>query len=303
MNFIEHKFLKMDTVIHIKIVSTNNKDTLNLDMIKAQEIFSIVEKTCSRFDSQSELMRLCSNYGQWTPVSPLLLRAISFCLEMSALTLGAFDPTVGRKMQINGFDRHYLSGECINSYSCDVNTTYKDILIDEKQCAVLLKKPLILDLGACAKGLAIDLAANALRAHEGFVIDAGGDIYAHGRDEFKQLWKIGILNPFREEELVGMLEINDLSVCTSGSYERVSSKFERTHHLVDPSTKSSPQEMVSASIISPHAILSDAISTAVFVMGIEKALTFCKSHDIEGIFIHFDGQIYQTENVRGFIRV
>ncbi len=146
------------------------------------------------------------------------------------------------------------------------SATFRDIILNEHDHTLFLNKPLVIDLGAVAKGFAIDLAANELKDFDGFVVNAGGDLFAGGVDH-GQPWKIGIQHPEQKEQIIDVIEISNEAVCTSGSYERKIRKSPGMHHIINPKTKQSPNEWVSCSVVAPFAMMADAFSTAAFLLG------------------------------------
>lgn len=103
---------------------------------------------------------------------------------------------------------------------------WRQVILDPVRHTVRLRTPLLLDLGAVAKGLAIDLAARELTAWPGFVVEAGGDLLACGRNERGEPWRIGVRHPRRPESICTLLAVEDAAVCTSGDSAR-------GPHLVD----------------------------------------------------------------------
>ncbi|OPH46719.1 hypothetical protein BC351_14655 [Paenibacillus ferrarius] len=110
-------------------------------------------------------MEACRQIKTPVRISPFLFEPLKFALEVAKWTNGLFDPAVGKAMEDIGFNQHYLSEEIILSYSSD-SATYRDIILNEQDRTLYLRKPLVIDLGAVAKGFAIDLAANELSTLE-----------------------------------------------------------------------------------------------------------------------------------------
>ena len=123
----------------------------------------------------SELRQLTA--GKRTRASPILFEAVRFALMVAEETGGAFDPTVGGRMAARGFNRHYLTREVTGAPESDDGVSFRDVEVDAHDRTILLRRPLTLDLGAVAKGLAIDMAARELQPFRNFAIDAGGDLY------------------------------------------------------------------------------------------------------------------------------
>jgi thiamine biosynthesis lipoprotein len=265
----------MDTIVTIKVVSDQSEQVLNAAINQAVKQFYQVEQTCSRFDPESELMRLSRQTGAEVSVSPILFQSIKFAVEIAEETDGAFDPTIGRRMEMRGFSRNYMTQTQICSPFADGKTvSYKNIIVNDRNRSVRLTEPLVVDLSAVAKGMAIDLAAKNLRdsGYEHFMIEAGGDTYVGGCNEKQLPWRIGIRDPKNRSKLIGTVLISDSAICTSGDYERLSSAVPGENHLIDPHSDISPQNISSCTVIAPFAMLADAFSTAVFVMGADCGL-------------------------------
>lgn len=288
----------MDTVVDIQIVAGENKSKEEAEAAihRAFEAFRQVEQACSRFSPDSELMQACRTVESPVPVSPLLFEPLKFALEMAQWTEGVFDPTVGKIMEEHGFNRHYLTGQSIVSHAAN-SATFRDVLLNEQERTLRLRKPLVIDLGAVAKGFAIDLAASALQEFDGFVVNAGGDLFAGGVNQQGSAWEIGIRHPERREQIIHTLELSNEAVCTSGSYERKSAAKDGMHHLIDPKTRRSPNDWVSCSVIAPFAMMADAFSTASFLLGAESGITLIEQADLKGILIASDLRIVKIGEV------
>ena len=255
---------------------------------RAVEWFRRIEQTCTRFDPQSELMQLSAHVGAPVPVSTLLFEAVQFALGVAQETGGAFDPTVGHRNEARGFNREFRHGRRVDSNVAvaDEPASYRDVQLDPEARTITLHRPLVLDLGAVAKGLAIDLAARELRGHANFSIDAGGDLYLGGRNAADRPWSVGIRHPREPRQLIETLHVSDAAVCTSGDYERRRVDGPG-HHILDPRTGASPAGVASATVIAPSAMVADALSTAAFVLGPADGLRLLERHGVEGvIFTH-----------------
>jgi thiamine biosynthesis lipoprotein len=245
--------------------------------------FHEVERLCNRFDPGSELRQLTARPGTVAHASQMLFAALEFALAVAEDTGGAFDPTVGRRMEARGFNRDYRTGAAIAASDVpDDAVSYRDVHLDRANRAVRVEKPLLLDLGAVAKGLAIDLAAQELAPFEHFAIDAGGDLYFAGRNAAGERWTVGIRHPRRDREAIEVLRISDSAVCTSGDYERPSPSA-TGHHILDPRSGASPGAVVSATVVAPTAMLADALATAAFVMGPADGLKLLERQGVEGL--------------------
>jgi FAD:protein FMN transferase len=276
--------LYMDTVVDIQVIAANlSKEEIELKIHHAFDAFRKVEEACSRFTPDSELMKATKTIGVPVQISPYLFEPLKFAMEMAKSTDGLFDPTIGKTLEDFGFNRHYLTGERVDTFAEDA-VTYRDIILDNRNRTLLLKKPMVIDLGAVAKGFAIDLVANELHGLDGFMVNAGGDLYAGGLDEGGSKWKIDIQHPLEKDKMIDFIELVNEAICTSGSYER-KSPTPGISHIVNPNTKQSPQGWLSCSVIAPFAMMADAFSTTAFLLEPKESKEMVEETGLRGIFI------------------
>lgn len=281
----------MGTVVTIQVVghdrSQRARRTRDQAVDRAYAWFDRVESVCSRFEATSELRRLCASHGEDVVVSPMLFEAVRFAMAVAEETHGAFDPTVGARMEARGFNRDYRSGAVVSSdLPAERDVSYRDVVLNESARSIRLERGLVLDLGAVAKGLAIDMAVQELRPLANFAVDAGGDVYCAGHNENERPWTIGIRHPRDPQALLTRVPLRDAALCTSGDYERrVVDDTLGEHHLVDPSTGVSPRDVISASVIAPTAMVADALGTAAFVLGCAKGLALLEHHELRACLV------------------
>ncbi|WP_247900294.1 FAD:protein FMN transferase [Paenibacillus pabuli] len=290
----------MDTVVDIQVVTGSETSSLSESVVskidRAFNAFRHVEQACSRFSSDSELMKACTQIAIPVGISPFLFEPLKLALDMAEWTKGVFDPTIGKMMEMHGFNRHYLTQRRMNSFVAET-VNYQDIVLDEFNHTLMLRRPLVIDLGAVAKGFAIDLAAQELQGFDGFVVNAGGDIYAGGLNERGEPWEIGIQHPEHKGEVICSLTLSNEAACTSGSYERRSAITDDIHHLIDPVTGHSPKEWVSSTVIAPYAMMADVFSSAVMLLGMEDGRKLIHLADVRAILITSDLQLIREGGV------
>jgi thiamine biosynthesis lipoprotein len=262
---------------------------------RAFDWFRRVEAICTRFDPASELMALTACVGTPVGVSEILFKAIEFACAIAEESGGAFDPTVGRAMERHGFNRNYLTGRAIDHAGMDIaqDVSYRDLALDAVRRTVTLRRPLVLDLGAVAKGLAIDLAARELAPFRDYAIDAGGDLFLGGHNAQGRRWTVGIRHPREDAAILESVTVSDTAVCTSGDYERRAADG-RTHHLLDPRAASPADRAASVTVLAPSAMLADALSTAAFVLGPADGLALLTRTGVEGLIVTPDLQRLAT---------
>lgn len=280
----------MGTCVTIQIVGhgSDRREALHRQetVERALGWFHQIEDCCTRFDSRSELMQLTAHTGVAVPVSALLYEAVQFALAVAEDTDGAFDPTIGHSMEARGFDREHRTGQVVRTAITPGPTvSYRDVELNPEARTIRLRQPLVLDLGAVAKGLAIDMAARELHSLEDFAINAGGDLFVGGSNPDGEPWSVGIRHPRRDHEIFESFRLSNRAVCTSGDYERRSPSHADVHHILDPRTGTSAQAAASVTVIAPTALVADALATAAFVLGPVEGIRLLERQGVEGLAI------------------
>lgn len=236
-------------------------------------------------------------------VRPELIEVLEKALEYSGKSSNAFDPAIGPLVKLWGIGTEKArvpDGEEI-SKALEL-MDHRDIEIDKNKRTVFLKRSgMALDLGAIAKGYAADEAVKIL-AEEGVergIIDLGGNIFAFGEKraerntkDDKSYWRIGIQDP-REERgaFIGILNVKNSSVVTSGIYERFFEEDGKCYHHILSTVSGYPVDngLLSVTIKADRSIDADALSTAAFALGWERGSSLVGSvNGAEGIFIFED---------------
>ena len=302
-----HTSSMMGTVVTIEVVGHGHSALERAERAAGVERaiawFEHVTAACSRFEPTSEVARLSGRIGEAVPVSPLLFEAVQFACRVAEMTDGAFDPTVGHRMMARAFDTEFRSGRVLRTdTAADDSVSWRDVVLDEKARTITLRRALVLDLGAVAKGIAIDMAARELVPFRHFAIDAGGDLYVAGCAGDEKPWRIGIRHPRDANRLIETLRVSNAAVCTSGDYERRSPADNDVHHIRDPRADTSAAALASVTVIAPSAMVADALSTAAFVLGPKRGVAFLESHGVDGFMLspsleRFDTAAMSTDQV------
>lgn len=287
----------MGTLVTMHIVRSANVVDTDAAFDRAFGWFHEIESRCTRFSERSELMQLTARAGVAVPASAVLYEAVQFALMVAEASGGAFDPTIGNHMHAHGFNREHRTGERVPTpASADDDADYRDVQLDPDRKTITLLRPLTLDLGAVAKGLAVDMAARELQSFQDFAIDAGGDLYLGGSNEQGTPWSVGIRHPRHEDELIASLRISNQAVCTSGDYERRAPSGD-AHHILDPRTGASAPAVASATVVASGAMLADALATAAFVLGPEEGIQFLNRMGVEGLIVTPDLRRFETDGL------
>lgn len=277
----------MGTLVTVHIVADGPASEAAID--RAFTWFRSIETCCTRFDPASELMQLSSTVGTPVPASTTLFEAIRFALTVAEETEGAFDPTLGYQMESRGFNREHRTGRAIHTpLKSPAQASWRDIRLDPAAQTITLHQPLTLDLGAVAKGLAIDTAARELQPFRNFAIDAGGDLYLGGHNPHGEPWSVGIRHPRRDRELIHSFRVSNKAVCTSGDYERPG-------HILNPQNPGQRHQAASATVVADSAMLADALATAAFVLGPARGIALLHRLDIDGIIFTPDLERHETQ--------
>jgi thiamine biosynthesis lipoprotein len=301
--FLVHSITAMGTVVTIQVVGHGadelQRQARSAAVDRAVGWFQQIHDSCTRFDPRSELSQLTAQVGKPVEVSPLLYQAVRFAMAVAEESDGAFDPTVGHRMEQRGFNREFRSGLIVRTeVPPDRAATFRDVHVDPHHPAITLFRPLVLDLGAVAKGLAIDMAVHELESFTDFAIDAGGDLYLGGHNPEGQAWSVGIRHPRDDQQLLATLQVSDGAVCTSGDYERRGPSMSEEHHIMDARSGASATALASVTVLAPSAMVADALATAVFVLGPEAGLELLEKHGVEGLLVTPTLERFMTPGMR-----
>jgi thiamine biosynthesis lipoprotein len=263
-----------------------------------------LDEMMSLYKDASELSRVNLAAGlRPVKVSPEMLEAVEAAARISELTDGAFDVTMGPlvvlwQMRLRE-KKTPTEGELALARS---RVGYRNIVIDRAASTLFLKKPgMIMDLGGVAKGYAADKAAAVLgkRGIRNGIVAIAGDIRAMGTRPGGLPWRIGVQHPREPGKTLAVLELADKSVSTSGDYERFQIvNRKRYHHIIDPRTGRPSESLISVTVTGGSGALVDPLTTALFIVGVEKGMAFASALGCEAIFEDAEGRIATTSGIR-----
>src|SRR5712692_2410310 len=255
-----------------------NRDRASELFEEAFDEIERVDAALSNYRSSSELSRINADAAD-TPVitDPEVFALLAHALDYSRRSDGAFDVTVGKLMKAWGFFRgagHYPSAEELAS--AREQTGWQSVRLDNRTRSVyFLKRGIELDLGGIGKGYALDRVAALLReagVKAALISSGSSSIYAIGAPPGKAGWPVRVPDPMDRTRTVSTVVLKDQSLSTSGSYEKFFRLNGRTYcHIMDPRTGRPVEGMLQTTVIAPEATDSDALSTAVFVMGPQQS--------------------------------
>ena len=290
----------------------------------AEDRIRELESALSRTDPDSEVSRLNAAGGEAVEISGDLQTILSQSAQYSQETGGAFDITVAPAATAWGFtaDRFQIPSQTeldrllplVDSSQVSIIPSL-DSSGDGPKATARLGPGQSVDLGAIAKGYAADQLCKVFDANEipRALADLGGNVLAWGDRPEGAPWRVGIQDPAHPDDknaLVGVLEIVDSFAVTSGSYQRYFEQDgKRYHHIIDPATGyPADSGLTSVTLVagtgSGSGALCDAYSTALFIMGEEKALDFWRSQLNGSLFslvlVTEDGRVVVADKINRF---
>ena len=273
---------------------------------KAVEEIARIEALLSTYQETSETNLINKNAGlKPVKVSDEVFSLIKRSKKISEITDGTFDITYGSiDQRFWNFDTEMteLPDEVLARKSIAL-IDYRNIILNTEEKTVFLKnKGMRIGFGGIGKGYAAEKTKNLLKnlGVKAGIINASGDLSCWGIPENGKPWTIGIAHPDFSDLPFSTLEVTDLSVATSGNYEKfVMIDGKRYSHTINPKTGFPVHGIKSVTVISPNAEISDALATPITILGTEKGLALINQlKDIECIIIDDDNKFYYSEKIK-----
>lgn len=270
------------------------------------DLLNGIDKEMSMWDRPyvTDVMRLADAAGSHPVViSPDTMTVLKRALEIGDATDGALDVAIGPLVKLWGIATDHPQVPQQAEIDRLLPLSRRQNIVLDGKTAFLKRKGMIVDVGGIAKGFAADQAVAYLKAKgvQAAIVDIGGNVYALGAKPVAggtKPWSIGIQDPFRDRgTVVGVLAATDVSVVTSGVYER---KFidpatgKTYHHILDPRTGwPADNGLVSVTIVGKASIDCDGYAK-LLVLGLTRASALAKSLGLQAIFITTDKKVYLT---------
>jgi FAD:protein FMN transferase len=273
---------------------------------EAIEEIKRIENLFTTFDDASQANRI----NKFAGIKPVTVEKEVFDLierskKISALTQGAFDITYG------SIDKSLWNFDTSMKSLPDQETArnlvrlidYRNVILDEKNCTVLLKeKGMRIGFGGIGKGYAAEQAKRLLKIKgvESGIVNAAGDLTTWGCQPDGTPWTIAIADPNASLKAFSYLNITDMSIATSGNYEKYALINGRKYsHTIDPKTGLPVTGTKSVTIICLNAEIADALATPVMIMGVEVGLNMINQiRGVECIIIDDSDIIHTSKNIR-----
>ncbi|PLX97833.1 MAG: FAD:protein FMN transferase ApbE [Desulfuromonas sp.] len=288
--------MTMGTTYQVKIVQPGD---VKLDAITLKRLIDNrlngIDGMMSTYKQDSEISQFnLSPTNTWVPVSPETFTVIRTGQQISALSQGAFDMTVGALVNLWGFGPTLTTAALPPAEKISElrdQTGFQKLILQETPPAVMkASQAVTLDLSAIAKGYAVD-AVSELLAQNGldrFLVEIGGELVARGRKTAEQPWMIGVERPQPGQRSVEKLvPLENSAMATSGDYRNY---FEqdgvRYSHTIDPATGYPiTHQLASVTVVAKDCMHADALATALMVMGPDKGMRFAELNQLATLML------------------
>ncbi|MFA6058296.1 MAG: FAD:protein FMN transferase [Taibaiella sp.] len=265
-----------------------------------------LEYLLTAFSDTSETAKINLNAG----IAPVKVETevwalIQRCIHLSGLTQGAFDITSGALKALYSFKHKTVAWPDKQVLAETLQITgYRHVDLQDNHEVYLKRKGMRIGFGAIGKGYAAD-CVKKLWMNAGVtsgVVNASGDLTAWGLQPDGSSWKVGIANPDHPQQIIMWLPVNDASVATSGNYEQFfDHRGIRYSHNIDPATGLPARFLKSVTVVSPSAELSDALATAVTIMGVEVGMNFINQlPHVHCVIIDEQNKVFTSEKINTY---
>lgn len=301
--FVEASFRSMNSTVTVTLeMDAHEFERVIADVV--HPFFSEFEWECSRFKSGNPLDQLNQSPAQPVEVPQYLFEAIRAAHESYSLTHGSFDPRILSALKAVGYEKSFNPDVIAPGYADAMSvlprTTWQPTFEPHDGGGTVALGGVAIDLGGIGKGLAVDLITEQLTqlTHSGLV-NAGGDIQAWGVNPDGDAWRVGVENPFADDdaEPVAVLELTNTGLATS-SVRRRRWNLESgmpVHHLIDPKTgRPAGATLQSVTVCHEDTRTAETLTKAIFVAGSARAQEVADSFDIAALWITDSGQQFTT---------
>ncbi len=266
-------------VIDIKDpLSEESEDLLLKKIIKRIDIF---DKDYSRFRDDSLVTKMSKESGEFVLPSDAH-KMVSLYKEFYDATDSLVTPLIGQVLVDAGYDSRYSLEEKILTKPKKWEDT-----MSWQEPKLTIKEPVLLDFGAGGKGYLVDIVSELLETEgmKSYCVDAGGDIRQRGEDG--EVLKVGLEHPDDAGSVIGVIPILNKSICGSAGNRR---KWGNFHHIINPETLSSANDVLAVWAIAESTILADLVTTALFFVPPEKI----NNHKFEYLIVFSDYSIKRS---------
>ncbi|HHZ06013.1 MAG TPA: FAD:protein FMN transferase [Clostridiales bacterium] len=289
----------MDTVMTLTLYS----DSTTQEIAQATAEINRLERLFSATIEDSDISRITSNAGSFVTVSKDTVDLVDIAIMVSKMTQGALDISVYPVVKAWGFttgDYTVPDATTINSLLPYVD--YNKITVDRENLSIKIEEGMALDLGAVAKGYTSAKVSALLKSmgETAGVVNLGGNVETLGSKPDGDKWSVAVEYP-NTSNYFCKLSLGETSVITSGAYQR---NFEQDgtvyHHIIDPSNGNPANNgVVSSTVLADNSAMGDGLSTALYVMGVEKAIRLYQQYkSFDFILLDSNNTVYVTQGLK-----
>lgn len=299
------------TTYHISVVLPEDRQRLEALAQGIDDALDGVDASMSTWREDSELSKLnrLKDQSHWIPVSEPLFEVLARSDEISRLTDGAFDVTIGPVVNLWGFGpqarpEHVPSDEDLARALA--STGFKNLSLQTNPPAVKASKTQYIDLSAIAKGYGVDVVARYLDSEgvKAYLVEIGGEVRTQGKKPDGSVWRLAIEQPAEggEQKVSRIITLPSRAMATSGDYRNYyESEGRRFSHTIDPETgKPITHNLASVTVITDDSMSADALATGFTVMGYERAAELATRENIAAYFIVRTKNGFETHQTPAF---
>lgn len=294
-------FFAMDTYMTITVCGNNPEKAVK----KAEARVKKLDEAFSAHNKKSGVYKLNKNGS--AELEPDAVELLSLALNNYRITDGAFNPAMLSVTELWGFPDKNYKVPSENEIKSALKNVKPEKITVKNNTVKLNNKGMKIDFGAIAKGYTSDKLIDTLKKEgiKSALVNLGGNVAVLGGKPDGSDWAVAVENPDKKGSYLATLKIRDKSVITSGGYERYFKKNGKVyHHILNPKTgHPAESSLKSVTIVGENGTYCDALSTALFVMGKEKALRFWAENglDFDVILYTENGGLFVTEGVSDII--
>jgi thiamine biosynthesis lipoprotein len=304
-NLFKYHQIAMGTVFEITFVA-EEEGTAQKASLQAFKEIRRIEYLMSPWIESSDVARINRSAGSdAVKVSPETAKIIKRAQEISKISEGGFDITVGPLVQLWRKAREKGMPPEMEEIKEALNlVNFRNLKTHYGGKVTLEKKGMSIDLGGIAKGYAADRAFELLKGlgYRNLVVNAGGDLRVGGSKP-EGPWSIGIQHPRNPERIMARISLSDTAMATSGDYEKFFiHRGKRYHHIFNPKNGFPAEGCQSVTILAKDGATADALATAIFVLGPEKGYALCqKLKGVDCLMIDREGNATLSPGMKGRI--
>ena len=300
----KHRITAMGSFFEFIIVEgIGNEEKVSEYFAACEDEVDRIENLISEWIPTSEVSLINKNAGiEPLTVSEELFQLIERSIQMGDLTQRAFDITFQGLSVLWRFDGSmHQPPDSIKIVKTLQKIDYQKIQLLDSNKVWLPVKGMAIGFGGIGQGYAVDMIRQLLDKEgvENYVINSSGDIYAKGRKADGSKWKVGIADPVNKDKMIRWLEVDGKAVVTSGNYEKYFKyEGERYAHIINPKTGWPTKGILSTTVISQSTEISDALATALFVLGVEVGIHLVNQlPNTDCIIIDEENNVYYSRDL------